>query len=68
MYPDIPPAIQLPPEQQRRYLFNAYREYIEREQRAPSVVLVFEDLHWPDEPTLLLLSAPSRRYSLQRRC
>jgi hypothetical protein len=28
MYPDIPPAIQLPPEQQRRVLFNADREYI----------------------------------------
>ena len=24
-YADIPPSIQLPPEQQRRYLFNAYR-------------------------------------------
>ena len=55
MYPDIPPAIQLPPEQQRRYLFNAYREYIERVAKSTPVVLVFEALHWADEPTLLLL-------------
>ena len=55
MYADIPPAIELPPEQQRRYLFNAYREYIERAARSTPIVLVFEDLHWADEPTLLLL-------------
>ncbi len=55
IYPDIPPAIQLPPEQQRRYLFNAYREYIERGARTTPIVQVFEDLHWADEPTLLLL-------------
>jgi tetratricopeptide (TPR) repeat protein len=55
MYPDIPPAIQLPPEQQRRYLYNAYREFIERGARSTPIVHVFEDLHWADEPTLLLL-------------
>ena len=55
MYADIPPAIELPPEQQRRYLFNAYREYIERAARSTPIVLVFEDLHWADEPTLLLM-------------
>jgi tetratricopeptide (TPR) repeat protein len=55
IYPDIPPAIQLPPERQRRYLFNAYREYIERGARTTPIVQVFEDLHWADEPTLLLL-------------
>ena len=55
MYPDIPPAIQLPPEQQRRFLFNAFRSYVERAARVMPVVVVFEDLHWADEPTLLLL-------------
>jgi predicted ATPase/serine/threonine protein kinase len=55
MYLDIPAAIQLPPEQQRRYLFNAYRAYIERGAKSTPVILVFEDLHWADEPTLLLL-------------
>ncbi len=55
MYPDIPAPIQLPPEQQRRFLFNAYRELIERAAKVTPIVHVFEDLHWADEPTLLLL-------------
>ncbi len=55
MYPDIPPALQLPPEQQRRFLFNAFRSYVERAARVTPVVVVLEDLHWADEPTLLLL-------------
>ena len=55
MYADIPPPIELPPEQQRRYLFNAYREYIERAAGSTPIVLVLEDLHWADEPTLLLM-------------
>src|ERR1022692_3539940 len=55
MYPDIPPAIELPPEQQRRFLFNAFREFLERAAKVTPIVHVFEDLHWADEPTLLLL-------------
>jgi tetratricopeptide (TPR) repeat protein len=55
MYPDIPPALDLPPDQQRRFLFNAYRSFVERVSRLTPVVSVFEDLHWADEPTLLLL-------------
>jgi tetratricopeptide (TPR) repeat protein/predicted Ser/Thr protein kinase len=55
MYPDIPPAIQLPPDQQRRFLFNAYRDFIERGAKVTPIIYVFEDLHWADEPTLLLL-------------
>lgn len=55
IYPDIPPAIELPPEQQRRYLFNAYREFVDRAARLTPIVVVFEDLHWADEASLLLL-------------
>src|SRR5882672_1545128 len=55
MFPDIPPPIELPPEQQRRFLFNAYREFVERSARLTPIVAVFEDLNWADEPTLLLL-------------
>ena len=36
-------------------MFNAYREFIERAARTTPIVHVFEDLHWADEPTLLLL-------------
>jgi tetratricopeptide (TPR) repeat protein len=54
MFPDIPPPVELPPEQQRRFLFNAYRDFVERSARLTPLVAVFEDLHWADEPTLLL--------------
>jgi DNA-binding winged helix-turn-helix (wHTH) protein len=38
MYPDIPSPHFLPPEQQRRFLFNAYCEFVERMARvAPSL-------------------------------
>jgi hypothetical protein len=55
MYPDIPPAITLPPEQRRRYLFNAFRSFVERAASVTPLVVLFEDLQWADEPTLLLL-------------
>ncbi|MGA2131117.1 MAG: protein kinase [Bryobacteraceae bacterium] len=55
MYPDIPAPVDLPPEQQRRFLFNACRDFVERSARVAPMVVVFEDLHWADEPTLLLL-------------
>ena len=55
MFPDIPPALELPPEQQRRFLFNAYRGFVERSARLMPIVALFEDLQWADEPTLLLL-------------
>jgi len=54
MFPDIPPALVLPPEQQRRFLFNACREFVERLARLTPIVALFEDLQWADEPTLLL--------------
>ncbi len=63
IYPDIPPATQLPPEQQRRFLFNAFRSYVERAARVTPVVVVFEDLHWADEPTLLLLQHQAQTIS-----
>jgi len=55
IFPDIAAPIQLPAEQQRRFLFNAYRSFLERLARSTPIVAVFEDLHWADEPTLLLL-------------
>ncbi|HET9372959.1 MAG TPA: protein kinase, partial [Vicinamibacterales bacterium] len=54
MFPDIPPPVEIPAEQQRRFFFNAYRTYVERSCRANPIAVVFEDLHWADEPTLQL--------------
>ncbi|MGH9592656.1 MAG: ATP-binding protein, partial [Bryobacteraceae bacterium] len=55
MFPDIPPALTLPPEQQRRFLFNACRAFVERLAKLTPIVAVLEDLHWADDTTLLLL-------------
>ena len=55
VFPDIPAPIELPPDQQRRFLFNAYQAFTERGARAMPMVLVLEDLHWADEPTVLLM-------------
>ena len=55
MFPDILPPIELPPEQRRRFMFNAFREFVDRASRVTPFIAVFEDLHWADEPTLLLL-------------
>ena len=61
MFADIPPPLELPPEQQRRFLFNAYRDFIERSCRLTPLAIVFEDLQWADEPTLLLLQHVAQR-------
>ena len=54
MYRDIPQPHFLPPEQQRRFLFNAYCEFVARMARVAPLVAVFENLHWADEPSLQL--------------
>jgi tRNA A-37 threonylcarbamoyl transferase component Bud32 len=55
-FPDIAPSPELPPDQQRRLVFSAYVDYVRRAtQRSPAVVLL-DDLHWADEPTLQLLA------------
>jgi class 3 adenylate cyclase/tetratricopeptide (TPR) repeat protein len=53
--PDIPAPLDLPPEQARRYLWLSMREFIGRAAQERPLLLVFEDLHWADESTLLLL-------------
>lgn len=53
--PDIPPAQDVPPEQQQRYLFNALLELTERLASAVPVVVLLDDMQWADESTMLLL-------------
>ena len=55
MFPDIPQPIELPPAQQRRYLFNSFLEFVERGARITPQVVLIDDLQWADESTLLLL-------------
>ena len=55
LFPDLPPPVVLPPEQQRRYLFNNFLGFVERAARATPHALLIDDLHWADESTLALL-------------
>jgi class 3 adenylate cyclase/tetratricopeptide (TPR) repeat protein len=55
LFPDIPPPLELPPEQERHYLFNSVREFLARAGRAQPLLLLLDDLHWADDSTLLLL-------------
>jgi tetratricopeptide (TPR) repeat protein len=54
-FPDIPTPKQLPPEQERRRMFNGVLDFISRAAHVQPLLLVLEDLHWVDESTMLLL-------------
>ena len=54
-YRDIARTPDLPPEQERRYVLHGIREFLQRAARIRPQVLLYEDLHWADESTLLLL-------------
>jgi class 3 adenylate cyclase/tetratricopeptide (TPR) repeat protein len=60
-YPDIPEPVSLPPEQERRYLLHAVAEFTERAARTTPLMLVYEDLQWADESTLLLIRLLAQR-------
>jgi class 3 adenylate cyclase/tetratricopeptide (TPR) repeat protein len=60
-YDDIPEPVELPPDQERRYLLHGVGEFVERTARAQPLLLAFEDLHWADDSTLLLLRHLSLR-------
>jgi len=61
LFPDIVAPLELPPEQERRYLYNSLQEFLERAGRAQPLLLVLEDLHWADDSTLLLLQHIAQR-------
>ncbi len=60
LFPDIPPPLEISPEQSRRILFNAVVELIGRTAATGPMLLLFEDLHWADEGTLSLLNHIAR--------
>jgi len=63
LFPDIPPPMELSPEQSRRILFNAVVELLSRTAANGPMLLLFEDLHWADEGTLSLLNHIARSIS-----
>jgi class 3 adenylate cyclase/tetratricopeptide (TPR) repeat protein len=59
-FPDIPAPLDLPPEQQRRYFFNAVEAFLRRAAERFPLMLVLDDVHWADVPTLLLIEHMAR--------
>jgi DNA-binding winged helix-turn-helix (wHTH) protein/tetratricopeptide (TPR) repeat protein len=53
--PDLPSLPPVDPEGQRYRLFEAVSAMLAVASRARPMVLIFDDLHWADKPTLLLL-------------
>jgi class 3 adenylate cyclase/tetratricopeptide (TPR) repeat protein len=54
-FPELPPPVELPPEQERRYLYNSIREFVGRASDMQPICVLLDDLHWADEGSLLLL-------------
>jgi class 3 adenylate cyclase/tetratricopeptide (TPR) repeat protein len=60
-FPDIPDPVALPPEQEQHFLIHGVCQYIERAAQVQPMLLIYEDLHWADESTLLLLHHLAQR-------
>jgi tetratricopeptide (TPR) repeat protein len=55
IFPDLPQPLELPPAQQRRYLFQSVSEALARAARIRPQLRILEDLQWADESSLALL-------------
>ena len=55
LYPDLPDPLDLPPEQERQYLFTCLSDVLGRLAGERPTLLLLDDLQWADEPTLLFL-------------
>ena len=59
--PEIQPAPLGDPESDRHRLFEAVTTFLVNASKAAPLILVLDDLHWADRPTLLLLQHLARR-------
>jgi len=58
---DVPPPAQVEPEQARFRLFEAVSSFLKRASADGPLLLVLDDIHWADEPSLLLLRFIARQ-------
>src|SRR5258708_6124773 len=66
VFPDVPPPLELPSAQKRRYLFQSASEAMARASRLRPQLYILEDLQWADESTLgLLIHLANRVAQLQ---
>ncbi len=61
VFPDLPEARELPPQQRRRHLFQSFSEALAHSARVRPQLHVVDDLHWADASTLSLLVHLARR-------
>jgi tetratricopeptide (TPR) repeat protein len=54
-FPDIGEPAELPPDQERRYLLNGVGDFVDRGAKTQPMLLIFEDLHWADDSTCILI-------------
>ena len=54
-FADIPPPVELAPEQRQRYLYNALLDFTRRLSNTVPCVILLDDLHWADESSMNLL-------------
>jgi len=60
-FPDIPPAVELPPEQERRYLFDSFWRVLVRASAGVPILIVVDDLQLADAASLHLLEYVAKR-------
>ena len=58
--PDLQPAPQLEPDQARFRLFDSITAFLKTASQRQPLVLVLDDLHWADQPSLMLLQFVAR--------
>jgi adenylate cyclase len=52
LFPDLPPALELPPQLRQRFLFTNIREFFTRCAHIRPLLIFIDDLQWADESTL----------------
>ena len=61
--PDLQPPSTIEPEEARFRLFDSITAFLKSAERRQPLVLILEDLHWADRPSLLLLEFVARELS-----
>jgi class 3 adenylate cyclase len=64
--PDLPPSPPREPEAERYQLLEAVCSFLLNAARANPLLVVLDDIHWADRPTLLMLQHLARRLSSSR--
>ena len=59
--PNLEPPLALPPEQARFRLFDSITTFLKKAAQSQPLMLVLDDLHWADKPSLLLLQFLARQ-------